>query len=223
MKPLHFCLDYLLNHLYQNRLKPEGKRVAFDPDHVVLPHLKLTNHHEFIGLIDILIDDGCAFKLEPKGESLDYYKTRIMITPKGIQLLKVGGYTWKRRWDFIKKAANTLNALILCFVAVVGIWLGWVSFHQETKENETDIAQIYKCEKLDEGKYNVRFASNSNEDYELHVGRDFLIPTLSKDGLSKNRICAKGIPSGNPSALFKYTLSVWSWDHLIMKSGLGTT
>ena len=52
------------------------------------------------------------------------------------------------------------------------------------------------------------------------VGRNFLIPTLSKHGLSKKRICAKGIPSGNPSALFKYTLSVWSWDQLIMKTGL---
>jgi hypothetical protein len=122
MKRLNFCLDYLLRHLYQNRFSSEGERVPFDIDKVVLPELGLTNHHEFAGLIDILIEDGHAIKLlDPKKEWLDYYKDRILITPKGIHLLNQGGYKGKRRWDIVKKIATTLNILTLLVVAIIGV------------------------------------------------------------------------------------------------------
>lgn len=150
MKPLNFCLDYLLEHLYQNRFRSEGQRTPFDIDHVVLPHLELTNHHEFIGLIDILIEDGCAIKLlDPvKPEQLDYYKDRILITPKGIHLLMSEcGYTWRKRWDNVKKIANVLNIVILCIVTIVGVW---ISILQYRKEEKTIISQasVQDCERL---------------------------------------------------------------------------
>ena len=40
---------------------------------------------------------------------------------------------------------------------------------------------------------------------KFQVGRDFLIPTPSKQGSCRKRICAKGIPSGNPTGYMNLT------------------
>ena len=91
--PIYECLDYLLNHLHNNRFKPAGQRVPFDVDHIVIPTLQLQNHEEFIGLMDMLIEDKYANCLWDWGNpSLDEYRSRVMITPRGIDFLGKGGY-----------------------------------------------------------------------------------------------------------------------------------
>jgi hypothetical protein len=128
MKGLNFCLDYLLRHLRGNRLKTTETREPFDVDHVVLPNLKLTNHEEFIGLIDILIEDGYAIKItEPMMERLDYYKSRILITPKGLHFINNGGYARRRFWDIVKKTAAALNIVALLIIGV----LQWMASVQD--------------------------------------------------------------------------------------------
>src|ERR1017187_90720 len=95
MKPIYECLDYLLDHLYNNRFKPEGQWIDFDVDHKVMPDLELNNHHEFKGLIDMLVDDKYAFFLGGHEEELDHYRKRTMITPKGIDFKFNNGYAGK--------------------------------------------------------------------------------------------------------------------------------
>jgi hypothetical protein len=98
MKPIYECLDYLLGHLFYNRFKPEGQRIEFDVDHVVMPELNLTTHEEFKGLMDMLIDDKNAYFLDGQSTgnwtkvSLDEYRKRTVISPQGIDLLRKSGY-----------------------------------------------------------------------------------------------------------------------------------
>jgi hypothetical protein len=123
MKGLNHSLDFLLKHLKENRFKAEDARKPFDVDHVVLPKLQLANHEEFIGLVDILIEDGNAIKIsEPKMERLDYYKNRILITPKGLHFINRGGYTWRGIWDAIKNTAAVLNIVALLIIGF-GQWM----------------------------------------------------------------------------------------------------
>lgn len=94
MKPIYECLDYLLNHLHENRFKAEGQRLPFDIDNVVLPFLGLNNHEEFRCLMDMLIDDNYAFFIadSPLKEWPLKYTQRTMITPRGIDFKMKGGY-----------------------------------------------------------------------------------------------------------------------------------
>ncbi len=95
MKPIYECLDYLLNHLHENRFKPEGQRIPFDVNNKVIPELGLTTHEEFKGLIDMLIEDKNAFMLDTQEDVLVKYRTRVMILPRGIDFILKGGYTQK--------------------------------------------------------------------------------------------------------------------------------
>ena len=99
MKPIYDCLDYLLDHLYENRFRPEGQRTPFDVDNKVMPELELTNHHEFRGLIDMLVEDKTAFFLDGWKDDLDHYRKRVMITPKGIDFHFKKGYNGKANRD----------------------------------------------------------------------------------------------------------------------------
>lgn len=96
MKPIYECLDYLLNHLHDNRFKPEGKRIPFDVDNVVMPALSLKTHEEFKGLMDMLIEDKMALTVGAfSTEVLRDYCNDVVISPKGIDLKTKGGYTQK--------------------------------------------------------------------------------------------------------------------------------
>lgn len=111
MKPIYECLDYLLDHLHENRFKPEGHRIKFDVDNKVLPDLNLQNHEEFKGLMDMLIEDKYAMTL-PRFNNLDLedYKINVMITPKGIDLKDRKGFTQKFKDEAYE---NTQVAILL--------------------------------------------------------------------------------------------------------------
>ena len=125
MKSIYECLDYLLNHLYENRFKPEGQRLYFDIDHVILPALKLENHEEFKGLIDMLVEDKLAFFIEDNPPSIwpKKYTERTMITPRGIDFKLKGGYDNRVKEEAFERSrlkAIANQTLILTWVLALG-------------------------------------------------------------------------------------------------------
>lgn len=98
MKPIEYCLDTVLQQLADNYA---------DKDRPALNSKELLDDFEvpqgrdefFKGLLNILIDDCYAdfldYVTDRKQQSIDIYRTRVIILPKGFYFLRDGGYSQK--------------------------------------------------------------------------------------------------------------------------------
>jgi len=142
MKPIEDCLDTVLRKLKDNyALEPRPKLDS----KILLEYFEVPQGRDefFKGIINILIDDGYVDFLDQirdrKITSLDTYKNRTIILPKGFYLLQAGGYTAASKRENSKKKIQNLKDWLfisgawLAGIGAVGlvIWEIYKNYHSE--------------------------------------------------------------------------------------------
>ena len=140
MKPIYECCDIMLRQLEVNY----GEKEIPDLDVTGLLNqfdVPSGRHEFFKGILNILIDDGYAdfldYVIDRKQLKLDVYKNRVLITPKGFQLLKDKGYTKmasdKKAFEKIRSSRERRlsNGTVYLAILTGGLVLTEVLIHWE--------------------------------------------------------------------------------------------
>ena len=129
LKPLHKCLDIVLNRLVEDWNNYGDDRKELDSDEILTqfglepPYLK----HEFlVGIINHLIKDGYAALIESRkfDSEISNYQKNTIITITGYYLIKKeGGYTRKARRKWIMDLPKVYWWVIAIITFFVGFFL----------------------------------------------------------------------------------------------------